>query len=77
VIPFTAIIKARFSDFHVNEIDVDGNLVELTNRKLPVLETATESAAATENLELAMDENMKKIQNMLDDENQQTTVEVW
>lgn len=33
---FSGIIKSRYSDFHVNEIDIDGNLVELTDKSIPV-----------------------------------------
>lgn len=32
---FSAIIKARFSDFQVNEIDLDGNIVKLTDLSFP------------------------------------------
>lgn len=32
---FTGVIKARFSDFQVNEIDVDGNEVKLTDTVAP------------------------------------------
>lgn len=34
---FTGIIKARFSDFHVNEIDQSGAVVRLTDTALPKL----------------------------------------
>lgn len=32
---FTGVIKARFSDFQVNEIDIEGNVVQLTDQSLP------------------------------------------
>lgn len=32
---FNAVIKSRFSDFQVNEIDLDGNMVKLTDTSLP------------------------------------------
>jgi hypothetical protein len=32
---FDAILKHRFSDFNVNEIDLDGNIVRLTNLEVP------------------------------------------
>lgn len=32
---FNAVIKSRFSDFQVNEIDLDGNVVKLTDTSLP------------------------------------------
>lgn len=32
---FTATIKTRFSDFHVNEIDLDGNVIKLTDLTVP------------------------------------------
>lgn len=33
---FSGIIKARFSDFHVNEIDLNGDVAKLTNLGVPV-----------------------------------------
>ena len=33
---FGGIIKQRFSDFHVNEITIDGSIVKLTNLEPPV-----------------------------------------
>lgn len=35
---FSAVIKARYSDFHVNEIDLSGNVAKLTNLAVPALE---------------------------------------
>lgn len=32
---FSGILKQRYSDFHVNEIDMDGNIVHLTNQDIP------------------------------------------
>lgn len=32
---FSAIIKDRYSDFHVNEIDLDGQVAKLTNQDIP------------------------------------------
>lgn len=32
---FTGVLKARFSDFHVNEIDPDGNIIVLTDQTAP------------------------------------------
>lgn len=32
---FSGIIKARFSDFHVNEIDWEGNVAKLTDTNVP------------------------------------------
>lgn len=33
---FSGIIKARFSDFHVNEVDLNGDVAKLTNLAVPV-----------------------------------------
>lgn len=33
--PFNGIIKTKFSDFQVNEIDLDGNIVTLTDLTVP------------------------------------------
>lgn len=38
---FSAVIKERYSDFQVNEIDLDGNLVRLTNFDIPVIKETT------------------------------------
>ncbi|KAK3926792.1 Pseudouridylate synthase 7-like protein [Frankliniella fusca] len=35
---FKAVMKHRFSDFHVNEIDCDGNVVKLTSLEVPIEE---------------------------------------
>lgn len=35
---FTGIIKARFSDFHVNEINLEGNVAKLTDTSVPHFE---------------------------------------
>lgn len=32
---FSGVIKARFSDFQVNEIDLDGNIAKLTDQSIP------------------------------------------
>lgn len=32
---FSAIIKERYSDFHVNEIDLDGQIAKLTHQNIP------------------------------------------
>lgn len=32
---FSAIIKERYTDFHVNEIDLDGQAVKLTHQDIP------------------------------------------
>lgn len=33
---FTGVLKARYSDFHVNEIAMDGKIAKLTDLKVPV-----------------------------------------
>ncbi|EDV96334.1 pseudouridylate synthase 7 homolog [Drosophila grimshawi] len=35
---FTGIIKSRFSDFHVNEIDTEGHVLQLNDTKVPKVE---------------------------------------
>lgn len=32
---FTGILKSRYSDFHVNEIDLDGTVAKLTSMEVP------------------------------------------
>lgn len=45
---FIGVIKARFSDFQVNEIDLDGNVAKLTNLSLPTktIDTSLENDSA-------------------------------
>ncbi|KAE8751515.1 hypothetical protein FOCC_FOCC001762 [Frankliniella occidentalis] len=57
---FTAVMKHRFSDFHVNEIDCDGNLVKLTSLDIPIEENVT-----VERHELIPIEVWEKICNMV------------
>lgn len=32
---FTGVVKSRFSDFHVNEIDLDGKVLQLNDLSVP------------------------------------------
>ena len=32
---FTGVVKSRFSDFHVNEIDLDGKVLQLNDLTVP------------------------------------------
>ncbi|EFA08141.1 pseudouridylate synthase 7 homolog [Tribolium castaneum] len=43
---FSGVIKARFSDFQVNEIDPDGQIAKLTNLEIPKFGTTVEKADA-------------------------------
>jgi tRNA pseudouridine13 synthase len=47
-IPFTGIIKSRFADFQVHEIDATGRVVQLTNVDVPAEELAASKAASEE-----------------------------
>lgn len=35
---FTGILKSRFSDFHVNEIDTEGHVLQMNDLKVPKIE---------------------------------------
>jgi hypothetical protein len=69
------LIIHRFSDFHVNELDLDGNEVVLNDLKVPptpdlVLETTSDDL-----IDLS-DSNLKDIQEMLGEESSKKFVEV-
>ncbi|KAK6631791.1 hypothetical protein RUM43_013855 [Polyplax serrata] len=60
---FNGVIKQRFSDFHVHEIDKEGNIVYLTNTTIPVVkeEPINENAVAEETWQKLKDLNDKLI----------------
>ncbi|XP_061398916.1 pseudouridylate synthase 7 homolog [Musca vetustissima] len=66
---FTGVLKSRFSDFHVNEIDLNGKVLELNNLEIPEAKEETlspeEAEAAKESLkEVITDEVWTQIKNL-------------
>ncbi|KAH8302973.1 hypothetical protein KR044_012799 [Drosophila immigrans] len=57
---FTAILKSRFSDFHVNEINTDGHVLQLNDLNVPKQEIQPVDAAQ-------LDEWRKKLETTIDD----------
>ncbi|KAH8406917.1 hypothetical protein KR222_011434, partial [Zaprionus bogoriensis] len=59
---FTGILKSRFSDFHVNEINSEGHVLQLNDLKVPKLEIEPVDAAQLDEwrqkLETIIDENL-------------------
>lgn len=61
--PFKGIIKHRYSDFHVNEVDLLGNTVHITNLKVQQEEITQKSAVVED--ELPDDEKVKLLTTQL------------
>ncbi|XP_059153682.1 pseudouridylate synthase 7 homolog [Physella acuta] len=69
---FSAVIKQRYSDFIVNEVDLDGNEVHLTQMTCPVEETDEDKKAEDNNDKIVLekpdvisDEDLSKIDNLV------------
>ncbi|XP_034481080.1 pseudouridylate synthase 7 homolog [Drosophila innubila] len=58
---FTGILKSRFSDFHVNEINTEGHVLQLNDISVPKLEIKPVDATQLE-------EWRKKLENVIDDD---------
>lgn len=71
---FRGILKSRFSDFHVNEIDVDGNEAVLTELKLPELPEEDTSNCEKELEELITQETLDQIRKVAESKEQCTDV---
>ncbi|XP_064547343.1 pseudouridylate synthase 7 homolog [Drosophila montana] len=57
---FTGILKSRFSDFHVNEIDTEGHVLQLNDLKVPKIEIEPVEPAL-------LDEWREKLATVIDD----------
>ncbi|XP_005179284.1 pseudouridylate synthase 7 homolog [Musca domestica] len=61
---FTGVLKSRFSDFHVNEIDLNGKVLELNNLEIPEAKDETlspeEAEAAKDSLKDVVTEEVWK-----------------
>lgn len=52
---FSGVIKARFSDFHVNEIDLEGKIAKLTDTKYPEGFHLAKSSTHEDKIEISND----------------------
>ncbi|KAI0986442.1 hypothetical protein GJ496_002458 [Pomphorhynchus laevis] len=59
------LFRHRYSDFIVNEIGMDGNLVELTNSEIPIMSTQSDQATELEifDIDESIKENIKDASN--------------
>ncbi|CRK94027.1 CLUMA_CG007551, isoform A [Clunio marinus] len=76
---FQGIIKSRYSDFHVNEIDLDGNEAVLSEFALPEISEETvepEEDYEVEFKELINEEQRKLIEQLIDSKNEEESKSV-
>lgn len=78
---FNGVIKAKFSDFQVNEIDLDGNVVSLTDLTVPEPPADTEAALIIEGTDpelegLVTAEQWKSITTMVDTRDRDTDIRI-
>lgn len=69
---FSAILKQRYSDFHVNEIDMEEKIVHLTNQAIPVAEQSVQEPPSEEELSILTDDQWKSIEEMMQSEESKT-----
>lgn len=79
--PFNGVIKAKFSDFQVNEIDLDGNVVVLTDLTVPEPPVDVETALIIEGTDpelegLVTADQWKSITTMVDTLDRDTDVRI-
>lgn len=78
---FSGVIKARFSDFHVNEIDSEGKIAKLTDTKHPesfhVSKSSTDESKHEISIDLILQDISNKIKSLSEsDEKTEDTVEI-
>ncbi|KAH9507458.1 multisubstrate pseudouridine synthase 7 [Bulinus truncatus] len=77
---FNAVIKQRFSDFIVNEVDLDGNVIHLTNLQIPEddkhEENLTETFEITTNCPEITEEILQNIKQIIINEDKISTVDI-
>lgn len=73
---FRGILKSRFSDFHVNEIDTDGNEAVLTELKLPEQPKEDTSNCEKELVELITQEKLDQIRKVAEADKCADVVEI-
>ncbi|XP_035676228.1 pseudouridylate synthase 7 homolog [Branchiostoma floridae] len=70
---FSGIIKQRYSDFLVREVDVHGKIVQLTNKSPPVDSGAQAAPSADDVLSK---EDKQKLENLLESKDKSATVDI-
>lgn len=72
---FNGVIKQRFSDFHVNEIDMNSDVIELTSVEVPTLTTtATENGPVLD--DVLPKETVDKLRTILTDFGKANVVDI-
>ncbi|XP_078597162.1 pseudouridylate synthase 7 homolog [Branchiostoma floridae x Branchiostoma japonicum] len=70
---FSGIIKQRYSDFLVREVDVHGKIVQLTNTALPV-DSGAEAAPSAD--DVLSKEDKQKLEGLLESKDKSTAVDI-
>eukprot|EP00058_Branchiostoma_floridae_P014536 XP_002600024.1 hypothetical protein BRAFLDRAFT_79734 [Branchiostoma floridae] len=70
---FSGIIKQRYSDFLVREVDVHGKIVQLTNTAPPV-DSSAEAAPSAD--DVLSKEDKEKLENLLESKDKSTAVDI-
>ncbi|KAI4501595.1 hypothetical protein M0802_003472 [Mischocyttarus mexicanus] len=71
---FPGLVKERYSDFHVNEIFIDGKVVKLTNQVIP---SEPEETETLDDLKKCVPDNIwEQLQTLKEEESSSSTVEI-
>ena len=65
---FSAILKQRYSDFHVHEIDMDGTTIHLTDQTIPAAGPEENKTPSEEELGALTEDQWKSIEEMMNSE---------
>ncbi|KAF7391993.1 hypothetical protein HZH68_011536 [Vespula germanica] len=71
---FSGLVKERYSDFHVNEISLDGEIVKLTNQNIPSEPQETETLDDLKNC--VSDTIWEQLQTLKGDESSTSNIEI-
>ncbi|XP_043503241.1 pseudouridylate synthase 7 homolog [Polistes fuscatus] len=71
---FPGLVKERYSDFHVNEISLDGEVVKLTNQDIP---NEPEETETLDDLKKCVPDNIwEQLQALKEEESSSSTIEI-
>ncbi|KAI4489211.1 hypothetical protein M0804_004709 [Polistes exclamans] len=71
---FPGLVKERYSDFHVNEISLDGEVVKLTNQNIP---SEPEETETLDDLKKCVPDNIwEQLQALKEEESSSSTIEI-
>ncbi|CAL1539534.1 unnamed protein product, partial [Lymnaea stagnalis] len=73
---FNAIIKQRYSDFIVNEVDQEGCVVHLTNLLVPEEDTEDQKQPVKEKPDCLCDEDLEKLEKLVKEADKNKTVDI-